>query len=101
MTLIGNIEYKLKSVKTTFVKHLQQGKSCTSLSSFKHLQENPKTLTQIEMKPPELISCNMITKLLQNIFDCDDLSICGNASMVKAQKTSNFHAQFLFQDKHT
>jgi len=41
-TLVDNIEDELESVKMIFVKHLQQG---TSLSSFKHFQESPKTLT--------------------------------------------------------
>ncbi len=45
-TLIGNIEDELESVRMTFVKHLQQGTPCTSLSCFKHLQESPKALTQ-------------------------------------------------------
>jgi hypothetical protein len=42
MTLINNIEDELESVRTTFVKHLQQDTSCISLSSFKHLQESLK-----------------------------------------------------------
>jgi len=42
-TLVNNIKDELESVKMIFVKHLQQG---TSLSSFKHFQENPKPLAQ-------------------------------------------------------
>jgi hypothetical protein len=45
-TLVGNIEDELESVRMTFVKHLQQGTPCTSLSPFKHLQESTKALTQ-------------------------------------------------------
>jgi hypothetical protein len=53
----------------------------------------------LKWKPCELISCNMITNILQNISDCRDLNICGNAYVIKARKSSN--AQFLFQEKHT
>jgi len=67
------------------LEHLQQGTSCTSLSSFKHLQKSPKVETQTwNENLNELISYSMITKLLPNIFDYHDLSICGNAYMVKA-----------------
>jgi hypothetical protein len=42
VTSVGNIEKELKNVRITFVKHLQQSTSLTSLSSFKHLQKSPK-----------------------------------------------------------
>jgi hypothetical protein len=41
--------------------------------------------TNLKWKPCELISCNTITTLFQNISDCCDLNICGNAYVLKVQ----------------